>query len=200
MYTPPHNKMDDQAQMRSFIRANDFAILLIPGEPDLAATHIPMRLADEREVLIGHVARMNPASEAILAGKEAMAIFPGPHAYISPTWYADPSVNVPTWNYVTVHVHGKLVPLAGTEAERSLSAQIADFEEEWRITDIPEPRRTRLEAAIQCFELEITRMEGKAKLSQNKSLSERARLIEALQARGEHAIAYFMDEEVEEEG
>lgn len=198
MYTPLHFRMDDNAEMRAFMRANDFAILLVPGEPDLAATHIPLKLADEREVLIGHVARANPVSRAIREGKEAMAIFPGPHAYVSPTWYADPSVNVPTWNYVTVHAFGNLVPLEGEEAERSLSSQIADFEEKWRITDIPEARRARLESAIQCFEFEIVRLQGKAKLSQNKSLEERARLIAALQERGEHAIAYFMDEEVED--
>ena len=98
MYTPPAFRMDDESEMRSLMRTYDFALMLIPGAPDLAATHIPLKLADERQVLIGHVAMANPMAEAIQAGKEAIAVFSGPHAYVSPTWYDDPTKNVPTWN------------------------------------------------------------------------------------------------------
>lgn len=199
MYTPMHFRMEDHDDMRALMRAYDFAILLVPGEPDLAATHVPLKLDDERQMLIGHVARANPMAKAIEAGKQAMAIFSGPHAYVSPTWYSDPSNNVPTWNYIAVHVFGKLTALYGEEAERSLSAQVADFESAWRITDIEEKKRAKLEAAIQPFELEIERVEGKAKLSQNKAIEERMRIAEALNDRGEHAIAYHMVDTREEE-
>ncbi|WP_138513838.1 FMN-binding negative transcriptional regulator [Maricaulis alexandrii] len=200
MYIPPAFRMDDESEMRSLMRTYDFALMLVPGAPDLAATHIPLKLADERQVLIGHVAMANPMAEAIQAGKEAIAVFSGPHAYVSPTWYEDPAKNVPTWNYVAVHAFGVLVPLEGSEAERALSSQIADFEAEWRITDIELKRRAKLESAIQCFEFEIHRLEGKAKLSQNKSIEERLRIAHALNERGEHAVAFHMVEDQEEEG
>lgn len=199
MFTPPHFKMEDPEEMRALMRAYDFAIVLVPGEPDLAATHIPLKLADERLVLIGHVAGANPIAGAIRDGKQAIAIFSGPHAYVSPSWYSDPTENVPTWNYMAVHAFGKFTPLYEEEAERALSSQVADFEAAWRITDIPEKKRAKLEAAIQPFEFEIERLEGKAKLSQNKSVTERMRLAEALNDRGEHAIAYHMVETREEE-
>ena len=194
MYTPTHFKMENETGMRALMRSYDFAILLVPGEPDLAATHIPLKLADERQALVGHVARANPVTKAIQDGKQAIAIFSGPHAYVSPTWYSDPNDNVPTWNYIAVHAHGKLAALEGEDAERALSSQIADFEEQWRITNLEERKRAMLEAAIQPFELEIERLEGKAKLSQNKPVAERLRLAEALNERGESAIAYHMVE------
>lgn len=199
MYIPPAFRMEEEAEMRSLMRTYDFALLLVPGMPDLAATHIPLKLADERQVLIGHVARANPMAKAIQEGREAIAVFSGPHAYVSPTWYSDPTVNVPTWNYVAVHAFGTLVPLDGEEAERSLSAQIADFEAEWRITDIEPKRRAKLEAGIQAFEFEIDRLQGKAKLSQNKPVEERLRLAHALNERGEHAVAFHMIEDDEGE-
>lgn len=199
MYTPMHFRMDDHDDMRALMRAYDFALLLVPGETDLAATHIPLKLDDERQMLVGHVARANPIAKAIAEGKQAMAIFTGPHAYVSPTWYSDPSNNVPTWNYISVHVFGKFNALYGEEAERSLSNQVADFESAWRITDIEEKKRAKLEAAIQPFEMEIERIEGKAKLSQNKAIEERMRIAEALNDRGEHAIAYHMVDTREEE-
>ncbi|WP_300544419.1 FMN-binding negative transcriptional regulator [Maricaulis sp.] len=199
MYIPPAFRMNDEAEMRSLMRTYDFALLLVPGMPDLAATHIPLKLADERQVLIGHVAMANPVSEAIKAGREAIAVFSGPHAYVSPTWYANPSVNVPTWNYVAVHAFGTLAPLDAEEAERALSSQVADFEAEWRITHIEPGMRSRLEASIQVFEFEINRLEGKAKLSQNKPVEERLRLAHALNERGEHAVAFHMVEDQEDE-
>ncbi len=197
MHIPPAFKMGDEAEMRSLMRSYDFALLLVPGEPDLAATHIPLRLADERQALIGHVARANPMAKAIQAGKPAIAVFAGPHAYVSPTWYSNPAENVPTWNYIAIHAFGTLVPLDGEDAERALSAQIADFEEQWRITDIEEKKRAKLEASIQVFEFEIERLDGKAKLSQNKPVEERLRIADALNERGEHAVAYHMVEEGE---
>jgi len=199
MYTPPAFRMTDESEMRSVMRTYDFALMLVPGMPDLAATHMPLKLADERQVLIGHVAAANPMAEAIRQGREAIAVFSGPHAYVSPTWYANPSVNVPTWNYVAVHAFGALVPLEGEEAERALSSQVADFEAEWRITHIEPARRARLEAAIQVFEFEIHRLEGKAKLSQNKPVEERLRLAHALNERGEHAVAFHMVEDQEDD-
>jgi transcriptional regulator len=199
MYIPPAFRMTDESEMRSVMRTYDFALMLVPGMPDLAATHIPLKLADERQVLIGHVAAANPMAEAIRQGREAIAVFSGPHAYVSPTWYANPSVNVPTWNYVAVHAFGTLVALDGEEAERALSSQIADFESEWRITDIDPRRRARLEAGIQAFEFEINRLEGKAKLSQNKPVEERLRLAHALNERGEHAVAFHMVEDQEDD-
>jgi transcriptional regulator len=192
MYTPPAFEMSDPDALNAVMRAYDFAILLVPGEPDLAATHVPLKLSDEAQILYGHVARANPLCAAIEAGKEAMAIFSGPSAYISPTWYSDPDNNVPTWNYITVHAFGTLAALDGIDAERSLSNQVADFESDWRITNLDAKKRARMEAAILPFEFAINRIEGKSKLSQNKPVAERMRLAEALNERGESAIAYHM--------
>jgi transcriptional regulator len=199
MHTPSHFKLEDIDALNGVMRAYDFALLVVPGEPDLAATHIPLKLDDEHQILFGHVAKANPMYEAIRAGKEAMAIFSGPHAYVSPTWYSKPDENVPTWNYIAVHVFGKLKPLDGEAAELSLSSQVADFESEWRITNLDAKKRARMEAAIQPFELSMDRIIGKAKLSQNKSHGERIRLADALNRRGESAIAYQMIEERGEE-
>jgi len=194
MYTPPAFKMDDKDEINGVMRAYDFALLLVPGEPDLAATHVPLKLNDERQILFGHVARANPICAAIEAGKEAMAIFSGPHAYVSPTWYSDPDNNVPTWNYVTVHAHGILAALKGEDAGLSLSAQVADFESTWRITNLEAKKRAMLEAAVMPFELAITRIEGTAKLSQNMPIEERMRIADALNERGESSMAYHMVE------
>tara|TARA_R110000868_G_scaffold120773_2_gene320589 strand:- start:2662 stop:3261 length:600 start_codon:yes stop_codon:yes gene_type:complete len=194
MYTPKYFRMDEQAALNALMRAYDFAIVLVPGEPDLAATHIPLKLDDGRQMLIGHVALANPIAKAIREGKEAVAIFSGPHAYVSPTWYSEPDKNVPTWNYMAVHAFGRFIPLEGEAAERSLSSQIADFESEWRITNIELGQRVRLESAIQAFEFKIVRLIGKAKLSQNKPAEERLRIAKALELRGENAVAHHMME------
>lgn len=194
MYTPKYFRMEEQAALNAMMRAYDFAIVLVPGEPDLAATHIPLKLDDGRQMLIGHVAQANPIAQAIRDGKEAVVIFSGPHAYVSPTWYSDPDNNVPTWNYMAVHAFGHFIPLEGEAAERSLSSQIADFESDWRITNIELGQRVRLESAIQAFEFKILRLEGKAKLSQNKPAKERLLIARALEARGENAVAHHMTE------
>jgi transcriptional regulator len=194
MYTPKPYRIEDQASLSALMRAYDFAIVLVPGEPDLAATHIPLKLDDGRQMLIGHVAQANPIAKAIRDGKEAVAIFSGPHAYVSPTWYSEPDKNVPTWNYLAVHAFGHFIPLEGEAAERSLSSQIADFESDWRITNIELSQRVRLESAIQAFEFKIVRLVGKAKLSQNKPAAERLRIAKALEARGEHSVAHHMTE------
>lgn len=196
MYIPPAFRIEDERIMFALMRSYDFALVMVPGEADASATHIPLKLDDERRRLIGHVAMANPIADHIRAGRQALAVFTGPHAYVSPTWHGEPNENVPTWNYMAVHVEGQFVPLEGENAERSLSSQIADFESVWRITDIEVGKRARLEAAIQAFELEITSLKGKAKLSQNKSAEDRRRLADALMERGENALAHKMMEGV----
>jgi transcriptional regulator len=199
MYTPPAYKMTDTDAVYGLIRAYDFAVLVVPGEDDMLATHLPLKLDEDKAVLTGHAARANPFCKAVEDGQDVLAVFSGPHAYVSPTWYSDPDNNVPTWNYLAVHVYGKLRALSGDEAGQALSAQVADFESSWRITNLEEKKRAKMEAAILPFELIIERIEAKAKLSQNKPIEERVRLADALNERGESAIAYHMVETREDE-
>ncbi len=142
-------------------------------------------------MLIGHFARANPHWRHARDG-ESMAIFHGPHAYVSPSWYAAPDAMVPTWNYAVVHAHGTIeVVDDDLGARQVLDALVQRFEharpEPWQFR-MPERDRDARVAAIVAFRLRIRRIEGKFKLSQNRSAEDRARVAAALEGEG-HAEA-----------
>ena len=117
MYTPPHHAMNDLREQHALIETYPFAVL-VTGDPGaFAATHVPFTLrASEGALgtLHAHVAMPNP--HAMADGQDALVIFSGPNGYVSPSWYAERASNVPTWNYVAVHCHGRLA-LCGHEGE-----------------------------------------------------------------------------------
>ncbi len=173
---------------------------MVSSGPDgLFATHVPLLLKrDEGRfgTLYGHVARANPHVK--LFGSEALAVFSGPHAYVSPTWYSDRTANVPTWNYVAVHCAGTPVVYEGDVREH-LSEMVGRYEgtDGWSFGELAPEVQETMPRGIVGFRMEITRIEGKAKLSQNKPRAERERVIEGLKAAGETRLVTLMAQELD---
>jgi len=196
MYRPPAFAMEDLGAQHDLIEACDFGILIGTGVDGLFATHIPMLLKrDEGDLgtLYGHVARPNP--HVTLFGAAMLAVFSGPHAYVSPTWYSDRSSNVPTWNYSAVHCYGAPAVIEGEPLEH-LSRMVERYEGSrangWRLDELKPQMREALPRGIVTFRMEIARIEGKAKLSQNKPREERERVIAGLEAAGETELVEAM--------
>ena len=186
MYNPKHFQTEDIARMHDLMRRNSFAALVTQHDGAPFATHLPF-LLDERRgpygTLLAHVARGNPQWHDLAAGQPALAIFQGPHAYISPSWYGV-APSVPTWNYAVVHAYGT-ARLVDDRAElhamlRALVDQHeAAFERPWQM-DLPEDYMDRMMRGVVGFAIEIARLEGKLKLSQNRGADDRRRVVEAL--------------------
>ena len=188
MYVPASFAVSDEKTLESFIERYDFATLTSSSSEGLVASHIPimLRRSAGKAVLIGHVARANSQWQHFDGKAEALAIFHGPHAYVSPTWYAT-SPAVPTWNYAAVHVYGK--PRAREEGEFTavaLRALVAKHEgsraKPWRSEDLAGDVFEKLAKAIVAFEMPIDRIEGKFKLGQNRSQEDRIGMLEGLDA------------------
>lgn len=191
MYIPaPFVEADPEAAL-VFLQAHPFALLVtaVAGTP--MATHVPVAAATEAAgiVLRGHLARANPQA-ATLDGAEALVVFGGPHAYVSPRHYLR-AESVPTWNYLAVHAHGRARTRdarqgqnATRELERSLAALVGQHEPAYqqRWDGMSEPFRRGMLDGIIGFELVVERLEGVAKLSQNKTVGEQRTIAAALAA------------------
>lgn len=187
MYIPKHFSQTETARVHELIAKAPFATLISAQGDAIQITHLPLLLNPDRGphgVLSGHMARANPHWHALSSGQH-VAIFHGPHRYISPAWYqVHPSV--PTWNYAVVHAQGSCT-LFEDQAWllRLVSAMTERFEADngtqWRLPDDPEYLRTMC-AHIVGFELQIDSVAGKFKLSQNRGRADRAGILTALQA------------------
>ncbi len=171
MYIPEHYRNENQEDIQNFIHQNGFGIMVNQTNGKLWATHIPLLLEekDGKQFLVGHVSRENPQAESFKTNDEILAIFSGAHTYISSSWYDHE--NVPTWNYLAVHVYGKLQlhsPEESIEAlKRLVNKYEAKSEKPIRVEDLSQ--KTMLQAhGIVSFEIEITAIEAKKKLSQNR--------------------------------
>jgi transcriptional regulator len=203
MYTPPSFAVSDQKTLDAFIERHDFATLVSGSAAGLVATHLPIMLqrSPGKAVLVGHVARANPHWRQFDGSTDALAIFHGPHGYVSPTWFARASA-VPTWNYAAVHVYGR--PRASEDRDvttAALKALVARYEntraKPWRMEDLAPDVYARLAAAIVAFEMPVERIEGKFKLGQNRSREERLGVLQGLEAEGApgaDALAEFIKE------
>jgi transcriptional regulator len=191
MYVPGRFAETDRAALQSFVAAHSFATLVTSplaasGAAVPFASHLPLLLAPERGAhgaLRGHMARANPQWRHFAEGAEVLAIFSGPHAFVSSMWSAEPTAAVPTWNYVAVHVYGHPRLLeAESEALGVLGELMARYQPEDSPLplDPPAPLAQKLVQAIVAFEIEITRWEGKSKLSQNRTTEDRRRIEDAL--------------------
>jgi transcriptional regulator len=180
MYIPRSNQETRPEAIVAFIEAHPFGALITAGSDGLFATHLPFVLDRARGphgVLQGHVARANPHHRQPRDAKEALVIFTGPDAYITPSWYAAKQEHgrvVPTWNYVAVHVYGTLrfsddADYLRTHLEELTRQHEHGRERPWSVADAPDDFIAQLSRAIVGVELEITRMEGKWKMSQNRS-------------------------------
>jgi transcriptional regulator len=188
MYIPAAFDVSEERILESFMDRYAFATL-ITSSACLIASHIPimLRRRQGRRFLIGHVARANDQWRAF-DGSEALAIFHGPHAYISPTWYATAPA-VPTWNYAAVHVYGK--PAASEDREFTKAALlelVARYERSrvnpWRTESLGADSFDKLASAIVAFEMPIDRVEGKFKLGQNRSREDRLGMLAGLEGEG----------------
>ena len=187
MYVPEHFAERDVGALHAFVRQHGFALLVTAQGGAFEASHVPLWLDAERGrhgTLVGHVARANPHARAFDGVTRGLAVFSGPHAYVSPTWYERPSV--PTWNYLAVHAEGVLRPLSDPEAVRLALLRLTEqYEGSGGFAAVPGDLVERLVRGIAPFELEIETLSGKAKLSQNKTAADRAGVIAALEARAE---------------
>jgi transcriptional regulator len=198
LYVPEAFAVRDTATLHAFIEAHSFATLVSADAADPAVTHLPLLL--ERNgglgVLHGHFARTNPHCQRLEDGT-ALAIFHGPHSYVSPSWYTQ-HPSVPTWNYAVVHAHGRARLVREAAALRTLVARLVDHYERSRprpwAMNLPEDYMGGMLQGIVGFELEITALTGKFKLSQNRPHADRAAVVEALEGGNadERAVAAAM--------
>jgi transcriptional regulator len=190
MYVPARFAETDHAALHSFVAAHPFATLITAPRAgcDTATpfgSHLPLLLDPGRGAhgaLRGHMARANPQWHHFAEGGQTLAIFAGPHAFVSSLWSAEPSAAVPTWNYVAVHVYGRARVLDAEAALGVLGELVATHQPEGNPVplDPPAPLAKTLVQAIVAFEIEIDGWEGKAKLSQNRSDEDRRRIEDAL--------------------
>lgn len=201
MYIPSHFREPDSDAALALIERHPFATLVSTIEGVPFATHLPLLLDRHAGVLLGHFARANPHAAALFDAGEALAIFGGAHAYISPRWYVSP--NVPTWNYAVVHVYGRAQRMDDAQLERLLSQLTARFEDPadaWTATELPAGMAEKMRRAVVGFTLPLTRIEAKSKLSQNRTAADVRGAIEALEARGEREVAMLMRTALERNG
>jgi len=206
MYVPKQFAEDRLEVLHATIARTGLATLVTLGADGLIATHLPLVLdpqAGPFGTLFGHVARGNPQWRDHMASVEALAIFLGPEAYVSPSWYAtkrETGKVVPTWNYLTVHAYGSLMiyedPRRLREhVERLTERQEAHRQDRWRLSDAPEEFVEGLLKGIIGYELPISRIEGKWKMSQNRPDEDRLETIAGLEATArpaEQAVAEVM--------
>jgi transcriptional regulator len=189
-YIPSHFATDDRDAAAGLIHEYPFATLVTPSVPEPIISHVPLLWLEDGTpcgTLIGHFALANPHARHV-AGAESIAIFHGPHAYVSPSFYADPVSAVPTWNYAVVHAHGALELTPDAASTRAVVDRLIERFESSR--DAPwqlglEGRRLdAMLGAIVGFRLPIARLDVKLKLSQNRSRDDRHRVATALDAEG----------------
>lgn len=185
MYLPPAFAWTDIDSIAAFARANPFATIAHAGAGGLEAQHIPLLVdvVDGRLVLHGHVARADPLWRAT----QALAVFAGPHAYVSASWYDEPDT-VPTWNYLAVHAHGAVTVVESIDATRALMDRLAatmegEASRRW-LDRLSAQVREKLETMIVWFRIDVDRLEAKAKLSQNHAPQRRRRAIAGLRGAG----------------
>ena len=204
LYRPAAFASDDEAAIARLFDEHPFATLITPGSDEPQVSHLPLlrrREPGPHGRLIGHMARANPHWNHFESGA-SLAIFHGPHAYVSPSWYVQPAIQVPTWNYAVVHVRGRARIVADRAATlATLQHMVARFEggraAPWRLR-LEGARLDAMVGAIVAFEIEIERIDAKFKLSQNRDEADRRRVAAALRTEAyadATATADWMDRE-----
>ena len=191
MYIPSPFAVHDRRFLHEFVRRYSFATL-ITADADPCITHVPLLFDDAagaEGTLFGHFARPNGHWKLDHQRLPSVAIFHGPHAYISPTFYPDGAMSVPTWNYATVHATGHLRLIEEIEQAKPVIERMVRFYESgqanpWR-NPLPAEMFDRMMRGIVVFELPIQSIEGKCKLSQNHSLADQRGAVSGLRARGD---------------
>lgn len=185
MYVPTYFKVEDQQEIEAFIQANAFATLVSNDGDAPVATHLPLEL-EKREgklFLTGHLAYANPHWRTFSQNPTVLAMFQGPHAYVSASWYSHQ--NVPTWNYMAVHAYGQ-VRIVAEDRLKQILAELLEKYETGRMNAVlwenlsPESLAPQLKAIVG-FEVEVERIEAKYKLSQNRNDTDYQSIIDHLE-------------------
>ena len=203
MYVPAHFDESRTEALHDLIAQNPFGSLITHGKSGLDANHIPFLLLPEEGklgTLHAHVARANPVWQDVANSDQVMVIFRAGDAYISPTWYPskhEAHKQVPTWNYRVAHAHGRITVRDDERFVRGVVARLTRAHEAsqptpWKMSDAPADYTDALLKMIVGIEIEITRIEGKLKLSQNKERRDIVGAGEALKTNGERVISDAM--------
>lgn len=194
MYRPKAFQEDDVNKLIAFIKANSFATLVSIVDDVPYASHIPLVVKTEGDIvkLVGHLAKQNPQWQSF-ESVESLAIFTGAHAYISPTLY-EKHESVPTWNYIAVHAYGIPQIITLDRSPESMNQMIdemiasyeANYKSHWH--DLSDGFRNKMMNGIVGFEMTVTRLEGKYKLSQNRSQAEQKSVSDALLQNSESTV------------
>ena len=208
MYVPAHFEEARAEVLHDLMAKHPMGILLTHGKSGLDANHLPFELhpaEGSQGVLRAHVARNNPVWRDVADGDDVLVVFSAADAYVSPQWY--PSKHefhkqVPTWNYMVAHAHGRLTVRDDERYVRGVVARLTRIHEAsqpvpWKMTDGPKEYIDMMLEAIVGLEIEITRLVGKFKLSQNKEARDMRSAGEALKARGSHLLGNAMLEAAE---
>ena len=207
MYLPGHFTESDPDRLEALIQGNSFGVLVSVHEGLPVASHLPFlydRHAGVHGRLIGHMARGNSQWKSLADGQTVLAVFQGPHAYISPSWYESPGV--PTWNYAVAHLYGKAALVEERDALEDIVRRLTAFHEhggrEAGAPGVSPEMWSRLLGMIVGFEIEVTEVQVKFKLNQNRSREDQRRVVEALTQGGSEsatALARLMAANLEGE-
>ena len=192
MYLPRHFEQHDPQALQALMREHPLAALVSTGAEGITADHLPLEFdarAGEHGTLFGHVARANPLWR-VAAGAPVLAVFGGPQAYVSPSWYPSKAAThkvVPTWNYTVVHAHGVLEAVEDSPWLRALVGRLTDHFEAprpvpWSVGDAPADYVQQMLRAIVGIRIPLTRLVGKWKVSQNRSEADRLGVADGLGA------------------
>lgn len=201
MYIPKIYQNTNLEEVKSFIKSNSFGILVTHNNGKSHATHIPLELEikpDGTEVLEAHISKANPQCDHLTNGSEVLCIFNGPHSYISSSWYD--FEEVPTWNYVAVHVYGKLNLIEGEALLQAVNRLVNKYEQHSKnpvkLENLSEKTMRQMNGIIG-FEIEITDIQAAYKLSQNRDDRNHDTIIEHLNQKDSNskAVADFMENE-----
>jgi transcriptional regulator len=185
MYSPPYNQLEDRAELLEFLRANGFPLLVTGTGGTLHASHLPAIVEDTGNALKidMHMARNNPQWKEFFADEEVLVVFSGPHAYISPRWY-EQKPRVPTWNYAAVHAYGIPRVIEDEKAKHASQRRLVGFyDPEWlpKFDELPAAYVSSMLGGIVNFEIRVTRIETRWKLSQNRGRREMELIAAALE-------------------
>jgi transcriptional regulator len=190
MYIPKIFEEKDNSRVYNFIREFSFGTIISSGSARPMATHTPLilQLRDEKPILIGHISIANEHKNLLVNGAEVLCIFQGPHAYISPRWYTE--MNVPTWNYRSVHVYGTVSVIEGTAVREVMSSMMSRYEmgmeQPVKMEEIPAHTLEQNLGGIHVFEIAVTDIQAAEKLSQNKDEASQKNVIHHLKQDGDY--------------